>query len=357
MKQIDSDPATISASLPAQALVKVSERDRAISTLNIVAMLSVILIHLMPLYNLKEWVYFANTGVALFFLISGYLYGQKNISKWGAFYIKRWKTLMIPIYIGIVTTLLFLSPFRFTKYSFNQYLTHFLNLSGVTWMDASPNHDMYSLLTLNGRIEYIHDFLHLWFMTYLMIALFLIPLIQFLRNKFSPTKAWLGGWLPVAFASLILLVLTFTGFNLWYIGTFMIGYCVNTNIIPRNWKGVRLSAILVVGCYIVLYSISGYQTNFGNLFCASYIALQSVIAICMFGITQFIFRAFPNIKGFDVGNLTYFIYITHFPCLIIFHRLLVYPLIALVLYSIATLLTGLGLQFADKFIQRIMWRN
>lgn len=341
------------ASLCVGADANRAPRDRAIVTLRILAMLMIVIIHLMPRYHLEDWTYYARVGTPLFFLISGYLYGQKNITNWRTFYFRRWKTLMIPTYIGLIVGGLALSPFRLTHFEFHQYLTHFLNLSGVTWMDATPQHTLTPILTLGNRLEYIEDFLHLWFMTYLMICLFLVPAFQKVRNSISDSRLWCGGWLPMVCTVLLLCVLTFVGLNYWYIGIFMLGYFVNTRLVPSTSKGVVLSLAVIVMGFAGEYLVNDSKEILGNYYYACYTPLQAMIVCGILGITQYVFRKNPGMKGLpDMGNLTYCIFIVHFPCMLIFRRLTDYTIGAFLVYCSVTIIAGLGLQWVNGMVQR-----
>lgn len=331
-------------------------RDRAIVTLRIIAMLMIVVIHLMPRYHLGDWTFYARVGTPLFFLISGYLYGQKDITNWGAFYFRRWKTLMIPIYIGLIVGGLCLIPFRLTHFGFNQYLTHILNLSGVTWMDATIHHSLKPILTLGNRLEHIWDFLHLWFMTYLMICLCLIPAFQKARNSFSGSRIWCGGWLPIACAVALLCGLTYVGLNYWYIGVFMLGYFVNTRLTPSTSKGVVLLIAAIVMGFAGEYLIHDSKELLGNYFCACYISLQAMIVCGILGIVQYVYRNYPRMKALpDMGNLTYCIFIVHYPCMLVFRKLTDYPVGSLVVYCSVTIIAGLGLQWANGMVQRAIF--
>lgn len=70
----------------------------AISYLRVLALIMIVLCHFLQELNCK-WAWILNIGVQSFFLISGYLYGYKQISKWTLWLVKRIKKVYIPYII------------------------------------------------------------------------------------------------------------------------------------------------------------------------------------------------------------------------------------------------------------------
>ena len=57
-------------------------KNLTISMIRLLAMLSIIACHFCQYYN-NEWAWWLNVGVQVFFIISGYLYGNKSVSSPG----------------------------------------------------------------------------------------------------------------------------------------------------------------------------------------------------------------------------------------------------------------------------------
>lgn len=76
------------------------KESRTISVIRTVAMLSIVMCHYIQWFG--RWSFlgqFFNVGVPLFFIISGFLYGQKNIENVWSWYKKQFIKIVIPLYM------------------------------------------------------------------------------------------------------------------------------------------------------------------------------------------------------------------------------------------------------------------
>ncbi len=71
----------------------------SLTYIRVLAMFSIILCHLFQTYHLVGWSDIFNMGVQVFFVMSGFLYGHKQIDNWKEWYIKRAKRIYIPYLI------------------------------------------------------------------------------------------------------------------------------------------------------------------------------------------------------------------------------------------------------------------
>lgn len=69
----------------------------SLTYIRVFAMFSIILCHLFQTYHLVGWSDIFNMGVQVFFVMSGFLYGYKQIDNWREWYIKRLKGFISPI--------------------------------------------------------------------------------------------------------------------------------------------------------------------------------------------------------------------------------------------------------------------
>lgn len=192
-------------------------RNPAISLCRIFSMVLIILCHIVHLYPfipgsgiLGEVL---NVGVYTFLAISGYLYGQKNVDRFGSWLARRAVKVMLPSSILSVAVFLGMALVhrRFDPVSFLVYVS---NLQGIAFF----------LPAKWTFFRQVSPIVPLWFVTVIMLCYCLIPLFQKLR-KLLPA-------FPVCLA--IFAVLTFvcyavgyvTGVQLFYFLTFFIGYCM-----------------------------------------------------------------------------------------------------------------------------------
>ena len=177
-------------------------RDRGIQIIRIIAMFSIILCHLMQEMSsslLIKSAQFFNVGVYIFLFISGLLYGRKNIDNYKQWIVKRFKTIMIPVYAFIVilsVILLFQNNFNF-KY----ILIYLFDLQYF----------------FGGMIGSGH----LWFITIIMICYLITILLNKYKTFFS--KKYFIFILIVLAIILSMFSLKYS-LLLWYIIIYIIGY-------------------------------------------------------------------------------------------------------------------------------------
>ena len=110
-----------------------TERERnAISFIRMLATVSIVLCHFASWDSRLSAVgQFLNVGVPVFFLISGFLYGLKDISKPTQWLLKRCLTVLIPVYLYyLVSGLLLLAIGKLGVIEIKRVLIQMLNLQG-----------------------------------------------------------------------------------------------------------------------------------------------------------------------------------------------------------------------------------
>lgn len=83
-----------------------------ISLIRMLAMLSIIACHFCQYYN-NEWAWWLNIGVQVFFILSGYLYGNKDIADSIGWIKRQFIKILVPYYIFLIPTIiayLFIAP-------------------------------------------------------------------------------------------------------------------------------------------------------------------------------------------------------------------------------------------------------
>lgn len=84
LKHLDSNISTLTRS-----------QSTAISYLRVLALIMIVSCHFLQKLD-NKWAWVLNIGVQIFFLISGYLYGFKQIDNWILWLIKRIRKVYIP---------------------------------------------------------------------------------------------------------------------------------------------------------------------------------------------------------------------------------------------------------------------
>lgn len=108
-----------------------------------------------------------NVGVQMFFFISGFLFGKKEILNVWSWLVRRAKRVLVPYFILVTFLLIFLitvDPDLIHK----GYLNYYLNFQG------------FDLFLGGGRITGLN---HLWFITFIVLCYLMTPLLQWIDKK------------------------------------------------------------------------------------------------------------------------------------------------------------------------------
>lgn len=149
----------------------ISEKEsNAIVIIRATAMFSIILCHLFQAYNNYLASVF-NIGVQVFLVMSGYLYGKKDITSWQDWYKKRFIKLYIPYFIVAFSVSLLILILNAEAIKWYKYIALLINIQGLrlVFYDYLPPLSFSALS-------------HLWFMTAIMFAYFSTPLLQHLKK-------------------------------------------------------------------------------------------------------------------------------------------------------------------------------
>lgn len=142
--------------------------DYSISFIRVTAMLFIILCHLSSHYGITVTAQFFNVGVPMFFMISGYLYGDKEIGNSVEWLYKRYIRLVVPAFMWLILR----SSINCHIPKQQETLMIFLNIHGLDFVftkinDLSPGPWFltsimccYILLLLYVKIEKKHPSVH-----------------------------------------------------------------------------------------------------------------------------------------------------------------------------------------------------
>lgn len=212
-----------------QFATSVNSKKASISAVRMTAMILIITCHLFQFYGneLSRWF---NVGVQLFFLISGYLYGKKEITDPICFFVKNSRKILVPYYIFII--------FALVLYGF--FARESLSLSSV-----------FKSLFCAGTIKGLG---HLWFVSYILFCYFLTPYLFWLRKKveslsFSHTLFLYGS---ILFLYQILGVVYSSFYKPDRISCYLIGFFIADLYIKcsKNTKD-KIKYVLVIGAIIM----------------------------------------------------------------------------------------------------------
>lgn len=146
--------------------------------MRIVAMLSIIICHLFQSLQMYEYSSIFNVGVQVFLLMSGYLYGHKIISNVKVWYFKRWVKIVFPAFVLLICLLPLYFALSHDSLKWYHLPVYALNLQGFKVIT-----ERLGGISINGMQ-------HLWFVTAILVAYFITPLLQ--RYRESYLKAFIA---------------------------------------------------------------------------------------------------------------------------------------------------------------------
>lgn len=258
--------------------------------IRLLAMLSIIACHFCQYYN-SEWAWWLNVGVQVFFIISGYLYGNRSIDAPVPWLKKRFVKILTPYYI-------------------------FLTLAIVGYLIVSPERlglaNVISSYFVVGTIQGIG---HLWFVSYILFCYFITPYLAAIRDYLSKKN------LLFAIGSIVVL------FGVYSI----IEILINGHFRPGR-----------VGCYILGYFTAVFVNRLG----------EKTINICFWmsliptAISTYVYCHLHYIQGLEMKGML--VHITDYS-----HAFLGYSITMLLMIVFKEIKKSRMLEFSDKYSYEI----
>ena len=252
------------------------EKSSAISVLRVLATISIVLCHYQQAFH-DKWAWVFNIGVQVFFVLSGYLYGHKEITNWGGYFLKRLIKLYIPLYVLSTIALLAIEYLSETPVG----LFNYLKAGGVDGLN------------------------HLWFMKAIAICYIITPILQFFRKYVAATFVFLCVIGAVEYIYLQRNLFTFSWLFLYAMGY----YYPQLSVTFRRVAWTILSLIVIVLTLNISWTeILNYDGVYnrcwhdlmGMLICISFIPLIGLFNISKMPVV---------IKWMDKNS--FYLYLTH----------------------------------------------
>lgn len=178
-------------------------QDVAISYVRFIAMIMIIICHFFQYYG-NELAFWFNVGVQIFFVISGFLYGSKDIDNPIDFICKQFKKILIPYYVFIIFITFFYLVFARTSFSLPKVVKA-----------------VFCVGTIDGLG-------HLWFIGYILICYIMTPYLYWLRKKAENYSIFKMSviYIVVCFLVIAVGVLTDSYFQPHRICCYMVGFMI-----------------------------------------------------------------------------------------------------------------------------------
>ena len=323
----------------------------AISLVRVLSMMLIVVTHFLSWRGTNSF-QLSTIGVSSFLLISGYLYGIKNINQSSMWIKQRINRVLLPFWI----LALFLSGYLiFTGnylFAFKQFFESMLNLQGL-----------HSIIRLPFSIgsNHLTGLGHCWFLTIIMLCYLLVVLLKNSRLEF-----YIDNNLKKSFAFLCVLHLVLSFFNIAIgcFSIFFIGYFFRRWHEKYNYSFIKkflpltlflLGAVairLILRVYIDGSNVYDFfVASFSSNLCAIWGFIIVDRLVCKRGETFFSSRIWKKID-----EMSFYIYLTHYMFLKEPFSLSTLPLHVkgllgeIVLFLLLTILSAFILKFVYAFL-------
>lgn len=318
------------------------QRKASISMVRFTAMIMIIACHMFQYYD-NELCHWFNVGVQVFFVISGYLYGTKEIDNPILFFKRTFKKILVPYYLFLCIAICLYGIF------------YPLELGGIMTVIKT--------IVCAGTLSGLG---HLWFVGYILFCYFLTPYLYWLRKSipdYSSAVMIIGVYI---FIILIIQVLGFS-FKSYFlpdrVSAYVIGF-LSSDLIARY--GCRMKRFLLWGFLIlafVLNSVEIYTKYFWNpsfpslcqtLFNGLCQYAHLFLGVALFFCLNECFKSIRDMAFLKVSDkYSYSIYIVHLLFILSPFTLMSITMYAVMNWSIvvlAALCAGFLLQFLSNIL-------
>lgn len=322
--------------------------DYAISLSRIVACVFIFMCHYVQETGnavLSASAQFFNVGVFIFFMLSGYLYGSRDIKKDGVlnFYKKRAKKIFIPLYIVAIVGIIALSIEGYF-FEWYQYVALLFNLQGF-----------FANIWGIGQV---------WFLTIIMICYIITPLLQKFRDEVTKRIQIILALVYVAIQVVSgLFGVTLVAKYMIYIGVYILAYFLLQRWI-KSLTTMRIVAWTIVMVAAMVIRLLGKEILDGQNIYNHVIVMytQIVLATWIILVIYYIYETWiKKLAGQTMLNVikkidsyTMEIYMVHmlfiqFPVAWIYRTNLA---VGFVLIVISTLLSAILLKYIENKLDR-----
>ena len=266
---------------------------RALVYVRVLSMLSIVVCHICQTYRLIGWSDLFNSGVQVFFVMSGFLYGNKDITLWKKWGIGRIKKIYLPYLVFLLGVIPFYIVFHKEAIIWKAVPFYFANLQGFRFL-------------WGGAFARIEGLRHVWFLTAIMCGYLITPLLQKIKGRSQLL-------FPVLLLSILIIYITISG-RFVFILSWGYLYAAGYLFANLNERHRFVYSLIFLTC---LFALSLYMNwnDLMHIYSIKYRFLHDIIGICVvvWGI-RLMSKVKYNVPAFVsfFDKYSFPIYLTHF---------------------------------------------
>lgn len=285
----------------------VRKRNISIQLIRVVAMSMIIFDHLLAVieFPMKSAIIpILNSGVFIFLLISGYLYGNKNIENWKNWFLNRIMRICIPMWIFMIIDFV-VEALIWNQFDIKLVIIYAFNLQGILGVNVSSA--------------------NLWFLTLIMICYIITPILQFIKQKKLGANV---GVTVLITAIIVQIILAYTinigmvaGHTMSWcmiaIGMYIVGYFLGNTLLSDNIGRMKIivwTAMAAISLSVILI----FQFKFDGHILYDRIVIFYGMAVVDLWISTVIYKLGQYVKGGVISKIidhldtvSYEVYIVH----------------------------------------------
>ena len=218
----------------------VMKRNYSISALRLFALALIVSCHVCQFYE-SAWAWYLNVGVDLFLLVSGYLYGVRDIEHFPTFMWRRILKIGVPFCVIVIA------------------------FYGALWVRGEPFTSLAIARSLFG-VSFPKGLGHLWFVPCILICYLLLPYFQILKAHIlalPSVKMW--SWV-IVLASVTVFIGVRSRWRIWnpeWLLCFFAGYFwpnVKSKLTPSACRAIVWVLMTMGGIALVLRLVMGWAS-------------------------------------------------------------------------------------------------
>ncbi len=220
-------------------------RNISIQFIKVIAMLMIITDHILCMVSFPMQpviVQVTNSGVFIFLFISGYLFGQKQVTDWKKWSYKRFTRIFIPLWIFMVVDFI-VEALVLNNFDIKYVFIYAFNLQGILGVTYPSN--------------------TLWFLTLIMICYIITPFLQYIKNKKLNIKYGIMTIMMIVIAQIVLAYITDIGMVAGHtlswcilaVSVYIIGYFIGNKILNDSINYKRIVTITIITFFATIIGL------------------------------------------------------------------------------------------------------